>query len=369
MTNRLVITALPLIAAALLTGCVAKTDEDDPDAGFEEDITTLDPQTLVATAKKKFGLLPDVMTSAKRPMSDAKVTLGRQLYFDKRLSKNHDLACNTCHDLTQYGVDRHSGANSATSLGHRNQAGTRNAPTVYNAALHIAQFWDGRAADVEEQAKGPIVNPIEMAMPDNASVVKVLKSVPGYAPLFKSAFPGVSDPITYDNRAIAIGAFERKLVTQDRFDKYLEGDVKALTQPEIDGLMVFIRTGCSACHSGPGIGGSVYKELGALKKYPTTDVGRFAVTKKEADRFFFKVPSLRNVEKTAPYFHDGSQATLNDAVRVMSEYQTTNGKLTEAEITQVVTFLKSLTGEIPKSYIVEPAALPDGPTTPPPNPN
>jgi cytochrome c peroxidase len=247
--------------------------------------------------------------------------------------------------------------------------GTRNAPSAYNAALHIAQFWDGRAVDVEEQAKGPVLNPIEMAMKDAPSVVKVLKSIPGYQPLFAAAFPGVSDPITYDNMGVAIGAFERKLVTQDRFDRYLSGEMTALTQPEIDGFLVFTRAGCPACHQGPGIGGSVYKKLGALKMYKTDDVGRYAVTKKEADKYFFKVPSLRNVEKTAPYFHDGSQATLVDAVRFMSEYQTAEGKLSDAEIAQVVTFLKTLTGELPKAYIAEPAMLPNGPNTPAPDPN
>jgi cytochrome c peroxidase len=267
-----------------------------------------------------------------------------------------------------YGVDHHSGANAATSLGHRGQSGTRNAPSVYNAALHIAQFWDGRAVDVEEQAKGPILNPIEMAMPTNTAVVKVLKSIPGYAPLFASAFPGVADPITYDNLGIAIGAFERKLVTQDRFDRYMDGDMKALSQAEIDGLETFTRAGCPTCHSGPGIGGAGYRKLGALKMYKTDDVGRYAVTKKEADRYFFKVPSLRNVDKTAPYFHDGSQTTLVSAVRFMSEYQTANGKLSDPEIAQVVTFLKSLTGELPMSYIAEPPMLPSGPTTPAPDP-
>jgi cytochrome c peroxidase len=359
----------PLVAAAWLTGCAAREGDDGRDAGEDIDYSTLDPVTVIYEASKKFGELPDVMSSSKHPVSDAKVTLGRQLFYDKRLSKNQDLACNSCHDLSMYGVDRHSGANASTSLGHRGQKGTRNAPSVYNAALHIAQFWDGRAVDVEEQAKGPVLNPIEMAMKDGPTVVKVLKSIPGYAPLFSAAFPGVADPITYDNMGIAIGAFERKLVTPDRFDRYMNGEMGALTKPEIDGFLVFMHAGCPTCHAGPGVGGAAYKKLGALKMYKTDDVGRFAVTKKEADRYFFKVPSLRNVEKTAPYFHDGSQPTLPDAVRFMSEYQTVNGKLSDAEINQVVTFLKSLTGELPKSYITEPAMLPNGPNTPAPDPN
>jgi cytochrome c peroxidase len=358
---------LALAAYACLAGCASKQG-DAGDAGADDATGDPGPAFTLEQANKSFAQLPSVMQSSKHPISDAKVTLGRQLFYDARLSKNQDLACVTCHALSAYGVDRRGGQ-PTVSLGDRSQPGTRNAPTVYNAALHIAEFWDGRAADVEEQAKGPILNPIEMAMPDAATVVKVVKSIPGYSPLFASAFPGAGDPVTYDNLGIAIGAFERKLVTKDRFDRYLAGEEDALSDVELRGLDTFLNSGCPTCHEGPGIGGTSYRKIGVLKAYPTTDVGRYAVTKVEKDRYAFKVPSLRNIDKTGPYFHDGSQATLPDAVRTMAEYQTAKGMLSDAEVTDVVAFLKALTGELPTSYIQEPMALASGSTTPAPDPN
>jgi len=356
-----------LVAAAALGGCTNAQD-GGTDALTSEDLGGLDPETIRAEAVDEFGVLSDVQTSAKRPMSDAKITLGRQLFYEKRLSKNQDLSCNSCHDLAAYGVDRRSGSGK-TSLGHRGQIGTRNTPSVYNAARQIAQFWDGRAVDVEEQAKGPIINPVEMAMPNAAAVVSVVKSIPGYLPLFRAAFPGVGDPITHDNVGIALGAFERKLSTRDRFDRYMSGDKDALSPDEVRGLFVFMNSGCPACHTGPGLGGELYRKLGELKVYPSSDPGRFAVTKKEMDRNVFKVPSLRNIDKTGPYFHDGSQATLLDAIRTMSEYQTANGKLSEDDVQSVATFLRALTGELPSEYIKEPATLPGSATTPKPDPS
>jgi cytochrome c peroxidase len=357
--------SVAVVAAWVCLASCASEQGDHGDAGASGAVGS---EFLLDQATKSFSPLPSVMQSSKHPISDAKVTLGRQLFFDVRLSKNQDLACATCHTLPDYGVDRRNGQPSV-SLGDRDQAGTRNAPTVYNAALHIAEFWDGRAVDVEEQAKGPILNPIEMAMPDADSVVTVLKSIPGYQPLFASAFAGAGDPVTYDNVGIAIGAFERKLVTKDRFDRYLAGEDDALSDVELRGLGTFMDSGCPTCHEGPGIGGTSYRKIGVLKAYPTTDVGRYAVTKKETDRYAFKVPSLRNIEKTGPYFHDGSQATLPDAVRTMAEYQTSKGMLSDAEVKDVVTFLKALTGDLPTSYIKEPAMLPSSSTTPDPDPS
>jgi len=359
---------LSLLALGLaLYSCThaQETPEDEPaDTGT---IDGLAPEVLRQQAVKEFGTLPEVMQSAKRTLSDAKIKLGRQLYYDPRLSKNQDLSCNSCHDLEDYGVDRRTGAGK-TSPGHRGQHGTRNSPSVYNAARQIAQFWDGRAVDVEEQAKGPIVNPIEMAMKDQNAVVAVIKSIPGYAPLFQAAFSGTNS-ITYDNLAIAIGAFERKLVSKDRFDKYLAGDLKALTRAEAHGLNVFIRSGCPSCHGGPGIGGNKYEKLGAVMAFNTTDTGRFSVTGKADDRYVFKVPSLRNVAETAPYFHDGSQPTLVAAVRVMAEYQTINGKLSDDDVNAIVAFLETLSGELPADYIAEPPKLPGGASTPAPDPS
>ena len=327
----------------------------------------LTPQSLHAQAVDKFDTLPLVQQASQRTVTEAKITLGRQLFFERRLSKNHDLSCNSCHDLTQYGVDRRTPA-AKLSLGHKNQLGTRNTPTVYNAARQVAQFWDGRAVDVEEQAQGPIVNPVEMAMLNGASVVAVIKSIPGYMPLFKAAFPTARDPITYENIGLAIGAFERKLVTEDRFDEYLQGDLTALTPDEVRGLYVFMDAGCPSCHDGAGMGGNAFKKLGSAMTYKTNDVGRFTVTKKEDDRYVFKVPTLRNIEMTAPYLHDGSQATLQDVIRLMMKYQTIAGTRPEEDIVAVEMFLKTLTGTLPTEYIQAPAELPGSATTPRPDP-
>lgn len=296
-----------------------------------------------------FQPLPKVIESSRNPLTDAKIQLGRMLYYEKRLSRNQDISCNSCHLLNKFGVD-----GEKFSTGYKGQKGGRNAPTVYNAAGHLAQFWDGRAADVEEQAKGPVLNPVEMAMPDDKSVVAVLRRIPEYVQLFHKAFPGQADPVTFDNMALAIGAFERELVTPSRWDKFLQGDRNALTAQEKAGFQKFTSTGCQACHNGPFVGGKVFQKLGLMKAYPdVSDKGRMAVTKQTSDEFVFKVPSLRNVEKTGPYFHNGSATTLDAAVRNMAEYQL--GKtLSDGDVKAIVAWLKTLTGEIPVAYIKEP---------------
>jgi cytochrome c peroxidase len=303
-----------------------------------------------------------------RTVTEEKIALGRQLYYDKRLSKNQDLSCNSCHDLANYGVDARAPV-GPTSRGHKEQLGGRNSPSTYNAAGHVAQFWDGRALDVEAQAQGPVLNPVEMALPTAEQAVKVLKSIPGYAPLFAAAFAGEADPITFENAAVAIGAFERRLVTPGRFDAFLKGQLDALTMPEIEGLLQFQTSACAACHGGAELGGAHYRKLGVMKEYPSLDTGRYQVTMQEPDRHFFKVPSLRNIDKTGPYFHDGSVATLEQAVKLMGEYQTPKGELTDAEVASIVTFLKALTGDLPTAYIQEPPPLPSGPDTPTPDPS
>jgi cytochrome c peroxidase len=297
-----------------------------------------------------FKALPAVMESAGNPITDDKVSLGRMLYYDARISRGQDVSCNTCHALDKYGVD-----DEATSTGFKGQKGTRNSPTVYNAAGHFVQFWDGRAPTIEEQAKGPILNPVEMAMTGQKRVIAVLRSMPEYVEAFQKAFPGAKDPLTFDNVAQAIGAFERKLVTSARWDKFLGGDQTALTDQEKAGLNMFLDVGCQACHSGAFLGGSVFQKLGAVKPYPDTrDLGRFDVTKEETDKQVFKVPSLRNVEKTAPYFHDGSVKTLEEAVANMANYQL-GRSLSPAEVTSIISFLRTLTGDLPSEYIKEPA--------------
>jgi len=297
-----------------------------------------------------FQPLPEVMAAASNPITEEKVTLGRMLYYETRLSKNQKISCNSCHLLDKYGVD-----NQPTSDGHKGQTGDRNAPTVYLAAGHFLQFWDGRAPDVEEQAKGPMMNPVEMAMSSEKQVIAVLNSMPEYKDAFKRAFPNEKDPVNFNNVAYAIGAFERNLVTPSRWDKYLKGDQNALTAEEKAGFNTFIEAGCATCHSGTYVGGSLFQKLGSAKPWPdTSDPGREKVTKSEADRQVFKVPSLRNIEKTGPYYHNGKVAELQEAVSKMGEYQL--GKtLTEAEVKSIVTWLGSLTGDLPMEYIKEPA--------------
>jgi len=314
-------------------------------------LTNCGPKAVVVdtTQLQMFKPLPDAVESQKNPVTEAKVNLGRMLYYDSRLSKNQDISCNTCHDLSKYGVD-----GQPVSDGHKGQKGTRNAPTVYNAAGHFVQFWDGRAPDVEEQAKGPVMNPVEMAMSSDKAVVAVLKSMPEYVDAFKKAFPTEKDPVTFENTARAIGAFERKLITPSRWDKFLNGDQAAFSNAEKAGFNKFMDAGCQACHAGTYLGGEVYQKLGLVKPYPdNSDSGRQAVTKQESDRLVFKVPSLRNIDKTQPYFHTGKVTTLEEAVKEMAEYQL-GKQMKDDEIASIVTFLKTLTGDIPAEYIKPP---------------
>lgn len=323
---------------------------------------TAHADALLDTAKASFKPLPKQYDSKDNPITPDKVALGKLLYFDTRLSKNHDVSCNSCHDLAKYGVDGQS-----FSSGHKKQKGGRNSPTVYNAGNHVAQFWDGRAATLEEQAKGPVLNPVEMAHPNAGAVEKILKSIPGYPPLFAKAFPETKDAVTFDNMAKAIGAFERTLVTPGKFDKFLSGDEKALSDAEKKGLETFISAGCLGCHMGEGIGGGTFQKLGLVTPVPgLKDNGRFDATKKEADKFFFRVPTLRNVAKTAPYLHDGSLQTLPEVVTFMGKHQL-GKELKKDEVDSIVTFLGALTGELPKG-IEAPKALPSGKETPKPDP-
>lgn len=303
-------------------------------------------EEIPAARLKLFKPLPAAMESESNPLTETKIELGRILYYENRISKSHEFSCNSCHLLDKYGVD-----NEPTSPGHKGLRGDRNSPTVYNAAGHFAQFWDGRAKDVEEQAKGPVLNPVEMAMPDEATVVATLKSMSEYPALFKRAFPGEAEPVNYENFALAVGAFERKLVTPSRWDKFLDGDTSALTAGEKAGFNKFFATGCASCHPGAYLGGTSYHKLGVKKNWPNQkDLGRYQVTKKNSDKMMFKTPSLRNIEKTAPYLHDGSVASLEETVKLMAEYQ--NGKkLSDADAASIVTWLKSLTGELPMDFI------------------
>jgi cytochrome c peroxidase len=309
-----------------------------------------------------FAPLPASVPAETGAASQAQITLGRMLYYEPRLSKSQTISCNTCHDLANYGIDP-----EPTSTGHNGQKGDRNSPTVFNAAAHFAQFWDGRAPDVEAQAKGPILNPVEMAMPAEKTVIAVLESMPEYGELFKQAFPGDKRPVTYDNMAKAIGAFERQLMTPSRWDSLLEGDQSALTAEEAVGLKTFLDAGCQACHNGALLGGTSYQKLGAARAYPgVTDPGRSKVTKADADKGVFKVPSLRNVEKTGPYYHDGKVTSLEQAVRDMAEYQL-GRQLTDEQVKQIIAFLKVLTGRVDPEYVKPPALPKSTATTPKPD--
>ncbi len=311
-----------------------------------------------------FKPLPTEVASPDNELTKEKIDLGRMLYFDKRFSKNQDVSCNSCHDVAKYGTD-----NAAVSTGHRNQKGGRSAPTVYNAALHIAQFWDGRAPTVEEQAKGPPLNPIEMAMPAKEQVEKVIESIPGYLEAFKKAFPGEADPITFDNFGKAIGAFERRLLTPSRWDTFLKGDKSALTEEEKKGFETFATVGCANCHNMVGVGGHMYQKVGLAKEWPgLKDLGRFEATKQEQDKYVFKVPSLRNITETGPYFHDGSVTDLRTMVKMMAEHQV-GRTINDDQTNSLVAFLKALKGELPKEYIKEPALPSSGPNTPKPDPS
>lgn len=280
------------------------------------------------------------------------VALGKRLFFDPRMSAASDVSCNSCHDLGSFGVDR-----KRHSAGHRGHIGERNAPTVLNAAVSFAQFWDGRASTLEEQAKGPILDPREMAMVSPGAVVERLRAIPGYREPFRAAFPDASEPITFDNVARAIGAFERTLVTPGRWDRYLRGDKAALTEEEQKGLRTFLNVGCMVCHTGQLLGGSSFERVGALEPWPNqSDTGRMRVTRAEDDRMRFKVPSLRNVAETAPYFHDGSAETLEQAVTMMGWHQL-GSELTREEVTSIVTWLRSLTSPLP-AELVSPPTLP-----------
>lgn len=307
-------------------------------ASYGAELTKDKLSELRTTAKEFFGVIPDKMPGAEKDNPEL-VKLGEKLYHEKRLSQNNSMSCNTCHrvDNNLGGVD-----NEPTSPGAFGKRGGRNSPTVLNAGFQFAQFWDGRAENLEAQAKGPILNPIEMAMPSDVDVLKRIKSFVEYKPMFEKAFPTGDDRITYDNVARAIAAFERTLITRDRFDDWQKGDDSALNTQEVRGLELFMATGCTTCHNGPVIGGNQYQKLGLVKPYETADLGRYDVTKEESDKYKFKVPMLRNIALTYPYFHDGKQKTLENAVKTMASIQL-GQDLQDEQVKDIVAFLNTLT--------------------------
>jgi cytochrome c peroxidase len=361
----------PLVALAAGCGQADNSEEVARElAAYGAPVATAAAATPAKTenAQKAFNprllrrFVPARATIADAEPSPAKVELGRMLYHEKRLSKSQEVSCNSCHQLDKYGVD-----SEPTSKGHKGQRGGRNAPTVYHAAGHFGQYWDGRASSVEDQALGPILNPLEMAAPSEKYVVQVLSSMPEYVSAFKKAFPGEKEPISFANVGRAIGAFERKLTTRARWDDYLEGKTSALSDKEVEGLKLFTNLGCMGCHTGEFLGGSMYEKVGVVQPWPgQKDQGRYDLTRRDADRMLFKVPTLRNISETAPYFHDGSAATLDEAVTMMARHQL-GLQLDAAEVDAIVTWLNSLKGDLPMGYIASPELPPSTDSTPKPD--
>ena len=300
--------------------------------------------------------LPDEAPApADNPTTDAKVELGKMLYMDPRFSSTGTVSCNSCHNVMEGGDDSRS-----TSMGVHGKTGGRNAPTVWNAAFHSVQFWDGRAPLLEDQAKGPVANPVEMGMKDVDTAMDRVRKIPGYKAYFDKAFG--ENSMTVDNAAKAVAAFERTLITPNSpYDKYVKGDKKAMSEQQVRGMEKFAASGCTACHSGAAFNGPQMKlGEGFYSKFPTfadneyvsqyklaDDKGRQEVTGNEADANMFRVPTLRNITDTAPYFHNGSVNDLGEAVRVMAKTQL-NKDLSDADVTDIVAFLGALTGEYPE---------------------
>jgi cytochrome c peroxidase len=333
------------VMLALVAGCRKAGTPEQTQAGATDLIV---PAGLFAALPTTPPVLAD------NPLTPEKVALGRMLFFEPRLSKSWLISCNTCHNIGLGGVDL-----LETSIGHGWQKGPRNAPTVLNSVLNIAQFWDGRAKDLEEQAKGPVQASVEMSStPDH--VVATLKSIPEYVEGFHRAFPNEEDPVTFDNMARAIEAFEATLLTPNApFDRYLGGDRAALAADQTAGLRLFVAKGCAGCHGGVNVGGAGYFPFGVVETpgadvRPPADKGRFTVTRSPGDESVFKAPSLRNVALTPPYFHSGRVQRLERAVAIMGAAQL-GATLDSAETQAIVAFLHSLTGDQPvESYPILP---------------
>lgn len=310
---------------------------------------------LLSDARSLFAPLPKDMATTERPITPALVELGRTLFFEPRVSVDGTTSCARCHQPQLYGSDA-----LTKSHGNHDKIGGRNAPTVLNTALQVKQHWSGNRVDVEEQATKALTGAASYGNPDFDTPMARLKAIAGYQPLFQAAFPGDANPVTPANWGKAIGAYERTLVSRSRFDDFLDGNVEALSATERAGLRTFIDTGCIACHNGVGVGGGDFKKFGVLEDYwkatgsQEIDKGRAVDTKKAEDEYLFKVPSLRNVAMTAPYFHDGSVTSLDAAVRIMAKVQL-GAAVDDKAVQDIVAFLGSLTGPLPANYATAPA--------------
>ncbi len=337
MKKLIILSAIFTCSMVLFLACNSGKSDKKAQSGVD---------SLQLTASSLFHALPNQADNPENPITTQKVALGKRLYYDTKLSAKGNNSCNSCHNLSTFGVD-----NKSFSIGDDGLPGGRNSPTVLNAALHASQFWDGRAKDVEEQAGMPVLNPVEMHMANEAALEQKLKKDTAYNKMFAEAFPGEKNALRYENIRKAIAAFERTLMTPSKFDSYISGDANALTAEEKEGLNLFINTGCTACHSGVTLGGTMFQKFNLfgnywdLTKSAKVDSGRYLITKNIADLYYFKVPSLRNVEKTSPYFHDGSVASINDAVSIMAKAEL-NKTLTDEEVGKLVLFLNTLTGKV-----------------------
>lgn len=346
-------TRLSLYAASaavllLTVACSGNGGSSDGEGSQVEPELAQTSDPLILKARDLFKVIPLNTPKIDGVVSTPElVELGKTLFFEPRLSATHSISCASCHNPGLAGAD-----NSPFSAGFHGARGGRNSPTVLNAVFNFTQFWDGRAKDLIEQAGGPLVNPVEMASP-KAHVTEQLLALPGYATLFAAAFPGQKEPVTLQNAQIAIAAFEATLTTPNApFDKYLRGEATALDGTQKAGLSLFIDKGCAACHGGTNLGGTMYQKFGVTGDpgpiyRPVNDKGRGGVTGNAAEDYFFKVPTLRNIELTAPYFHTGSEPDLKKTIDVMAKVQM-GQTLSATEIDQIAAFLGSLTGDQPK---------------------
>ena len=332
--NRRALVATLGVLALMLTPAVVRSADD----------------ALLTRARQLFRPLPATVPAADNPLTPEKIALGRMLFFEPRVSVDGTVSCARCHQPGLYATDA-----LPRPIGALHRVNPRNAPVVFNAALQVAEHWRGDRVSVEDQAKQALIGPPSFGNPSYEAAMTKLEAIPGYPPLFARAFPGQKNPVSPENWGKAIGAYERTLVTPSPFDAYLKGDARALSAEALAGLRDFMQLGCAGCHNGAGVGGGMFQKFGLVEDYwketgsPEPDKGRFDVTHEQSDLYVFKVPMLRNVTRTPPYFHDGSVATLGDAVKVMGKVQL-GQSLDAAQVDRLVAFLESLTGPIPADF-------------------
>ncbi len=364
-----------LLAASALTAflgsaCDGKRKENPAPAGETAPSTMPPPpgraaaptsSAIPAFDAAQLNLFAPIPEGVEKPAIDELTKLGQMLFFDKRLSRAQDVACASCHDLGKAGQD-----GEITAVGTNEQKSRRNTKSVLNAGGAFAQGWDARATTIEDFVVPHVVDPAIMGMPDEKRLLETIGSIPGYAAAFKKAFADESPAVSGETIARALGAYTKKLFARSRWDAYLSGDKSALSDAELAGFAMFVEAGCTSCHQGKYIGATQPQKLGIARPWPGPageDPGRFTVTKQEADRGMWQVPTLRNVTRTAPYLHDGSVASLEEMTRLMARHQT-GRELGGPQVNAIVTWLGTLSGDPPKVLVTKPALPPSGPKTP-----